>query len=250
MHRKIFNKVKHTDIKPADIFNWLSKKDRLRIAYAEWLKRECFEYFVVLKFYDGHNICDATAKKQLGYFLRKLDRKFLTRYDNKNGVRLDRMIFVEQGISGENTHFNLYISKPPHVSDFEFRRHLIKFWKQTTGWDDVRTQASDNENDVLFYSTKELDRDLNAELLVVEHCHLSKLHNSDIQKLIYDAMRESVAVKQNEANTKALLERVQRRMRDFSNNTKCNTMGSGINKQASVANELVRLAQPTQDAYT
>ena len=55
MTEKILNDINHSDITTADIFTWLSSKDRLRVAYAEWLRREKFEYFVVLKFYDGHN---------------------------------------------------------------------------------------------------------------------------------------------------------------------------------------------------
>ena len=251
MTEKILNDINLSDITTADIFTWLSSKDRLRVAYAEWLRREKFEYFIVLKFYDGHSISDEIAYKKLDCFLRQIDRKFIGRRLNNKGIRLDRMAFVEHGISGENTHFNLYISKPADVSDFDFRRHVIKFWERVSGYDDVFTQSSNNDDDVLFYSTKEMDFQCEKELLVAEHCYLSKLHNSDIQKLIYEGMKLKAAEKIQEKVSKARMERVKRRLKLASKNTSEQAMGSGItNIQVSVANELVRLAKPTQDAQT
>ena len=197
----------------SDIFKWLSNRDRLRIAYTEWLKRENFEYFIVLKFYDGHSVNDASAVKSLEYFLRKLDRKLVGRFKNNRGVRLDRMVLVEHGETGENTHFNLYINKPDGVSDFDLRRYVLKFWKQTTGWDDANIQNSDNSDDVLFYSTKEIGRDCNKEVLIAEHCHLTKLHNTDIQQSIRQAMLKSVADKQKQAKSLERMERVKKRLR-------------------------------------
>lgn len=226
MTEKILNDINYSDITTADIFTWLSSKDRLRVAYTEWLKREWFEYFIVLKFYDGHKINDDMATKQFGCFLRKLDRKYIERRLSNKGIRLDRMVFIEHGISGENTHFNLYISKPADVSDIDFRRHVIKFWKQATGWDDVKIQVNDNADDVLYYSTKEIELNLlhedryslRQERLVVKHCYLSHLHNNDIEKLIYEGMQERVIYNQKQAKSAALKERVKQKLRLSSKN--------------------------------
>ena len=72
-----------------------------------------------------------------------------------------------------------------------------------------------------------------------------------IQKLIYEGMKLKAAEKIQEKVSKARMERVKRRLKLASKNTSEQAMGSGIkNIQVSVANELVRLAKPTQDAQT
>ena len=132
-----------------------SEQRRMRTAYWQWVEQSNFDYFIVLKFRDGFAIHDRQAMKLTKLFLNKLDRCFVKRGELENGKRLERMVFIEHGITGENTHINLYMNNIDGLNYRQFRHAIITTWENTT-LGDAEVQISDNSIEVNNYSAKEL----------------------------------------------------------------------------------------------
>ena len=153
-----------------------SEHRRMRTAYWQWLEQGNFDYFIVLKFRDGFAIHDRQAMKLTKLFLNKLDRRFVNRGElEKHGKRLERMVFIGHGITGENTHINLYMNNIDGLNYRQFRHAIITTWENTT-LGDADVQISDNSIAVNNYSAKELklnDADDCKEIYFAEASYLS-----------------------------------------------------------------------------
>lgn len=200
MTKKISSIEKNTKFVRTPDLDWLSSRDKQRIAYREWLKQEQFEFFIVLKFYDGTAISDEVAKKRLRLFLNKLDRHFIERRElERFGKRIERMVFIEHGEGRENTHFNVYMRRQGDFDDLYFRRIVMRLWRQTTYSNDLKIKCSDNDDAVCFYSTKELDSNCSKEMLVADCCYLSTLRNNDLNAEIRQQVKiEAQRAERNE----------------------------------------------------
>jgi len=136
----------------------------LKTAYSCWNRHKHFPLFVTLKFIDGDSINDDWALQRVMRFLNMLDRRYIKRKDlREQGIRIERMTYVEHGISGENTHFHIYISKPQQVSFVDFKRVIEVVWNdETKGTADVR--LSDGGSEIASYTGKEIKHFSNTNI--------------------------------------------------------------------------------------
>jgi hypothetical protein len=147
--------------------------EMLRKEGADWVRKQNFWLFGTATFKNGSCICDASATDDAKHFFNILDRKLLTRKELACGQRLPRLVFLEHGRYGANTHIHFFIKgkKPSHLR--ELLSLAPSIWssrianshdlllKDNIGVDDTRSE----------YCWKEISQH-NRDVLLIECCHL------------------------------------------------------------------------------
>ena len=149
--------------------------ERLKLDGANWVRRQNFWLFGTATFKDGSRKYDSDAISDAKYFFNILDRQILERKDTSQGKRLDRLVFLEYGCLGANTHIHFFI-KGTHLTQYKtIKLYAPKIWqeriakahnlilKDNIGLDDTRSE----------YCWKEI-KSLQRDVLLTECCHLSK----------------------------------------------------------------------------
>lgn len=83
--------------------------ERIKHDGAQWVRQQNFWLFGTATFNDGSQITDAEAVSDARHFFNILDRQLLTRKQLSEGKRLERLVFLEHGKLGVNTHFHFFI---------------------------------------------------------------------------------------------------------------------------------------------
>lgn len=148
--------------------------DRLRQDGATWVRSQNFWMFGTATFKDGTQMQDNDAVADAKHFFNILDRHVLTRKQTHEGKRLDRLVFLEHGKLGANTHIHFFI-KGTHLKQYKVIANLAPLiWqnriakahnlllKDNIGLDNTRSE----------YCWKEI-KSYQRDVLLTECCHLS-----------------------------------------------------------------------------
>ncbi len=148
--------------------------NRLRLEGAEWVRKQNFWLFVTATFKNGTRIADSDAIADAKHFFNILDRHLLTRKEMLKGKRLDRLVFLEHGRLGSNTHIHFFI-KGTHLKQYKEINDLApQLWheritnahnliiKDNIGLDNTRSE----------YCWKEV-KSHQRDVLLTECCHLN-----------------------------------------------------------------------------
>ena len=149
--------------------------ERLKLEGAEWVRSQNFWLFGTATFKDGSRLTDSDATHDAKHFFNILDRQILKRKETMQGKRLDRLVFLEHGRLGANTHIHFFI-KGTHLSQYKaITKYAPTIWqeriskahnlllKDNIGLDDTRSE----------YCWKEI-KSYQRDVLLTECCHLSK----------------------------------------------------------------------------
>ena len=148
--------------------------ERLKLDGAEWVRSLNFWLFGTATFKDGSRINDSDAISDAKHLFNILDRQILKRKDTSQGKRLDRLVFLEHGRLGANTHIYFFI-KGIHLTQYKAIAKLApQIWqeriakahnliiKDNIGLDNTRSE----------YCWKEI-KSYQRDVLLTECCHLS-----------------------------------------------------------------------------
>ena len=148
--------------------------ERLKLDGAEWVRSLNFWLFGTATFKDGSRINDSDAISDAKHLFNILDRQILKRKDTSQGKRLDRLVFLEHGRLGANTHIHFFI-KGIHLTQYKAIAKLApQIWqeriakahnliiKDNIGLDNTRSE----------YCWKEI-KSYQRDVLLTECCHLS-----------------------------------------------------------------------------
>jgi len=150
--------------------------ERLRLDGAEWVRSQNFWLFGTATFKDGTRVTDNDATSDAKHFFNILDRHVLTRKQTLEGKRLDRLVFLEHGRLGANTHIHFFI-KGTHLKHYKaisylaphnWQERIVKAHtlviKDNIGLDNTRSE----------YCWKEI-KSYQRDVLLTECCHLSNI---------------------------------------------------------------------------
>lgn len=148
--------------------------ERLKLEGAEWVRSQNFWLFGTATFKDGSRLTDSDATNDAKHFFNILDRQILKRKETLQCKRLDRLVFLEHGRLGANTHIHFFI-KGTHLSQYKaIAKYAPMIWqeriskahnlilKDNIGLDDTRSE----------YCWKEI-KSYQRDVLLTECCHLS-----------------------------------------------------------------------------
>jgi len=76
---------------------------------SSWVAQQQFWLFGTATYKKGIRISREKAESNIKYFFNMLDRKIICRKDYNEKRRLQRLVFIERGKTGEDTHMHFYI---------------------------------------------------------------------------------------------------------------------------------------------
>ena len=148
--------------------------DRLKQDGATWVRSQNFWLFGTATFKDGTQTQDADAVADAKHFFNILDRTILTRKQSHEGKRLDRIVFLEHGKLGSNTHIHFFI-KGTHLMQYKAITNLApQIWQQriTKAYNLIIKDNIGLDNTRSEYCWKEI-KSYQRDVLLTECCHLS-----------------------------------------------------------------------------
>jgi hypothetical protein len=150
-------------------------KERIKKEGAEWVRKQNFWLFGTATFKDGSQVTAEQAVADAKHFFNILDRSILKRKELAEGNRLERIVFLEYGRLGANTHIHFFI-KGKELRDYReiyflsntiWQKRIVKAHnlviKDNLGVDDTRSE----------YCWKELTTQ-HSDVLLTECCYLNK----------------------------------------------------------------------------
>jgi len=151
--------------------------NKYRTVGTAWVVQQQFWFFGTLKFIDGEQIRDAQAIQDCSYFFNKLDRRILgSTAVQRKGQRLSRLVFMEHGKTGNNTHFHFFIKGKTQAHFRQILKAASDIWhsQKMARTLDLRLEDNlGNEEGRAYYGWKEM-RTFEKETLVPTLCHLSQ----------------------------------------------------------------------------
>ena len=148
--------------------------DRLKQDGATWVRSQNFWLFGTATFKDGTQTQDADAVADAKYFFNILDRTILSRKQSHEGKRLGRLVFLEHGKLGSNTHIHFFI-KGTHLMQYKAITNLApQIWQQriTKAYNLIIKDNIGLDNTRSEYCWKEI-KSYQRDVLLTECCHLS-----------------------------------------------------------------------------
>jgi hypothetical protein len=82
-------------------------KKNLCDAMVDWMQSAQLDTYATLKFRNGYDISDSAAERVLRLYLNRLDRTYYGKRDIRQGLRVERFVFLHKGRSGQNTHYHI-----------------------------------------------------------------------------------------------------------------------------------------------
>lgn len=76
-------------------------------AMVAWMESAQLDTYATLKFRNGYEISECAAERVLRLYLNRLDRTYYGKRDIRQGLRLERFVFLHKGRSGQNTHYHI-----------------------------------------------------------------------------------------------------------------------------------------------
>ena len=140
----------------------------------KWVAEGKFTIFATANYYDGKCVSKEQAMRDAVHYFNMLDRRVLKRIDYNNGVRLERMVFVETGRSRKNTHLHFYIKGIDEETEWKIKEICRHLWSKKIR-KGFNLSISDNRSAngrLDAYCWKE-QKDLNNEVLAVGSCYLN-----------------------------------------------------------------------------
>ena len=148
--------------------------DRLKHDGATWVRNQNFWMFGTATFKDGTQMQGNDAVADAKHFFNILDRHIFTRKQTHVGKRLDRLVFLEHGKLGANTHIHFFI-KGTHLKQYKAIACLApQIWQQRIA-KAHNLVIKDNiglDNTHSEYCWKEI-KSYHRDVLLTECCHLS-----------------------------------------------------------------------------
>ena len=138
------------------------------------MRSQNFWLFGTATFKDGMQTQDADAVADAKHFFNILDRTILTRKQSHEGKRLDRIVFLEHGKLGSNTHIHFFI-KGTHLMQYKAITNLApQIWQQriTKAYNLIIKDNIGLDNTRSEYCWKEI-KSYQRDVLLTECCHLS-----------------------------------------------------------------------------
>ena len=146
----------------------------IREAGILWTRQQQFWLFGTCAYTDGTRITNEQAHKDAAYFFNRLDRALLKRRDYDENRRLPRLVFLEKGITGENTHIHFLIKGTKLKQYKHIKWTAESIWPTLTDARDILMKDATTSNvDRAIYCWKELNIRVN-ETLIEGCCHLSR----------------------------------------------------------------------------
>jgi hypothetical protein len=150
--------------------------EELKQQGAQWVRSQNFWLFGTATFKNGAVVAETEAVADAKHFFNMLDRSVLTRKQIAQGTRLDRLVFLEHGKFGANTHIHFFI-KGTELKQYKVIAHSAELlWREriekandlvildNIGLDNTRSE----------YCWKEVKAH-QRDVLLIECCHLSEI---------------------------------------------------------------------------
>lgn len=153
----------------------MNLNDCIRRDGAAWLREQNFWLFGTATFKDGSQVTGEQAIADSKHFFNILDRRMLTRKELAAGLRLERLVFLEYGRLGVNTHMHFFIKGRRWRHYREIYSACDEIWQEriskahnllirdNLGVDDTRSE----------YCWKELSAQ-HSDVLLTECCFLER----------------------------------------------------------------------------
>lgn len=140
----------------------------------KWVGEQQFWMFGTAKYGDGTMISREEAERDASRFFNKLDRALIKREELREGIRLDRLVFIETGRTRTNTHIHFYIKGNDYVSYKQLEEMCEIIWVEDID-KSYDIEMRDNKyagNRRNAYCYKEMNN-LNADVLFPKCCHIN-----------------------------------------------------------------------------
>ena len=127
-----------------------------------WVAEQQFWLFGTAKYYEGRKVTRKAAEQDAKHFFNILDRKLICRSDCKRGRRLPRLVFIETGVTRDNTHIHFYIKGRDLIKDYNKIKMLSEeIWptRIKRGLDLVMSDNIESNNKRKGYCWKELSNE-------------------------------------------------------------------------------------------
>jgi hypothetical protein len=151
-------------------------REKIKEQGSRWVAEQRFWLFGTATYFDGADIDIDEATADAKHFFNVLDRQLISKANLKQGCRLPRLVFIEQGRSRSNTHIHFFIKGNKWQDYRQIFKQAPTCWKE-------KIQKShnliikDNLGTKQFrsaYCWKEYDS-LYAYSLLVDCCHLNSV---------------------------------------------------------------------------
>ena len=150
-------------------------RKRIKAEGATWVAQQQFWIFGTAKYFDGTEIHERKAHKDIQHYFNTIDKAILRRRDYDEGTRLQRLVFIERGKTRTNTHFHFFL-KGTHLWQYKKIWHTAEanWTRHIKGADNILIQDNiEFINERKGYCWKEFD-DIRSETLHLPCCHLQK----------------------------------------------------------------------------
>lgn len=150
-------------------------RERIKAEGATWVARQQFWLFGTAKYFDGTEINERKAHKDIQHYFNTIDKAILRRRDYDEGRRLQRLVFIERGRNRVNTHFHFFI-KGTHLKQYKAIWHIAEANWTRYIQSAASIQIQDNIEFIYErkgYCWKEFD-DIHSETLHLSCCHLQQ----------------------------------------------------------------------------
>lgn len=150
-------------------------RERIKAEGASWVAQQQFWIFGTAKYFDGTEIHEQKAHKDIRHYFNTIDKAILRRQDYDEGRRLQRLVFIERGKTRTNTHFHFFL-KGTHLRQYKTIWHTAQenWTKHIQGAADIQIQGNiEFIYERKGYCWKEFDS-IRSETLQVPCCHLQQ----------------------------------------------------------------------------
>jgi hypothetical protein len=100
-------------------------RKRIKTEGATWVAQQQFWLFGTAKYFDGTEIHERKAHKDIRHYFNTIDKAILRRRDYEEGRRIQRLVFIERGKTRTNTHFHFF-KKGTHLRQYRTIWHTAE----------------------------------------------------------------------------------------------------------------------------
>ena len=137
----------------------MNNDKKCRIALSNWVAKYEWDVICTLKIREG--ISENVASKAVRLYFNKVDRVFCGNKAHRNNMRVQRFVFLQRGVYGNNPHFHFVAKSPTNTnSKKEFCRLLQNMWERNSyvSSSKGRFLVAENKAAISNYLTHEYER--------------------------------------------------------------------------------------------
>lgn len=151
-------------------------------ALIDWMCSAELDTYATLKFKNGYDIAEDAAERTLSQYLNRLDRTYFGKREIRQGLRVQRFVFLHTGRSGQNIHYHIAFKALGPLQQFCTVAHNVwsKNFAETCGntsqVTQIRSLKASSE-----YSLHEYAK-LGDRSFVAQYSHINQARNAGISK--------------------------------------------------------------------